>query len=69
MRRLEVGRGGSVRRKKLEKRIEDLEQRMARLETLDDEKARDLKQLRSRTAVSIRHLTRLGPRRFDQEGR
>jgi len=58
-----------VRRKKLKKRIEDLEQRMARLETLDDEKARDIKQLRSRTAVSIRHLTRRSPRRFDQEDR
>lgn len=56
-----------MKRKKLEKRVEDLEQRVARLETLDDQLSRDLLAMKGK--VTKVKLTRLGPRRFDQEGR
>lgn len=56
-----------MKRKRLMKRIEDLEQRVARLETLDDQLSRDLLAMKG-TAKKAK-LTRLGPRRFDQEGR
>lgn len=48
-----------MKHKALEKRIDDLEQRMARLETLDDQLSRDVLAMKG-TAKRIK-LKRLGP--------
>lgn len=56
-----------MKHKALKQRIEDLEQRVARLETLDDQLSRGVLKLKGYDKRL--KLTRLGPRRFDQEGR